>query len=227
MPDYTGKLAAPKPLLVGEVIDPALLRTAFDKFDAAAGATEVSSGSRPSSPYNGQIIRESDTKRLLVWNTAQDVWQTVSSERPMAIMQHNDAQFGSYNDADFAGAHPFTPDLVNPDPQRVLDILVIFSGWLAKNTSNGNSARAQARLSTGGVGTGVVAGHFNGDENANTMVSTATDPNTSQSMSYQSSISPGGSVRGRIYIASPGRTSGTFQFSYTMLQLIPIGYRWP
>lgn len=44
--------------------------TPMDNLDAAAGSLQCTSGTRPVSPYVGQLIRESDTSRMLIWDGA-------------------------------------------------------------------------------------------------------------------------------------------------------------
>lgn len=46
----------------------------LDKIDAALGATIVTSTTRPVSPWDGQVIRETDTRRLYVRNNTQSAW---------------------------------------------------------------------------------------------------------------------------------------------------------
>jgi hypothetical protein len=47
----------------------------WDRIDAAIGALVCTSGTRPATPYDGQIIRESDTRQIRVWNATQGVWE--------------------------------------------------------------------------------------------------------------------------------------------------------
>lgn len=49
----------------------------WDKIDAAIGATVCTSGTRPGTPYDGQIIRETDTRRVYVRNNTQSMWEQV------------------------------------------------------------------------------------------------------------------------------------------------------
>lgn len=50
----------------------------FDKLDAAVGARVVTSITRPSSPYDGQIIKETDTGRAKVWRAGTGEWDDLS-----------------------------------------------------------------------------------------------------------------------------------------------------
>lgn len=53
----------------GELVDvETQVNAAFDKVDEAIGARVVTSGTRPTSPYTGQIIFESDTGYTYLWN---------------------------------------------------------------------------------------------------------------------------------------------------------------
>lgn len=49
----------------------------MSKIDAAAGATICTSGTRPSSPYNGRLIFETDTRQVRVWNSGTSTWDLV------------------------------------------------------------------------------------------------------------------------------------------------------
>ena len=49
----------------------------MSKIDAAAGATVCTSGTRPSSPYNGKLIFETDTNYVRVWDSATSTWDLV------------------------------------------------------------------------------------------------------------------------------------------------------
>lgn len=72
MATTTARLGLRKPdpdPVTGDFINPALdLNDNFDKVDAASGAIACTSGTRPGSPYNGQMARETDTGRLIIWN---------------------------------------------------------------------------------------------------------------------------------------------------------------
>lgn len=91
MPTTTTRLALSKPLGT-ETVDIAVLNANADKLDAAAGATICTSTTRPSTPYAGQIIYETDTSYYYVYssgwklvnpvlsknylhNSAFDIWQ--------------------------------------------------------------------------------------------------------------------------------------------------------
>lgn len=57
----------------------------YDILDSAMPPTVCTSGSRPSTPYQGQLIYESDTNRLLI-RTATNKWRTITA-REVATTQ--------------------------------------------------------------------------------------------------------------------------------------------
>jgi len=82
----TTKLALTKPDGT-DLVDIAVLNTNADKIDAASGATICTSSTRPASPWNGQVIFETDTLNALVYRTSTSSWNilggsTVASEPP-------------------------------------------------------------------------------------------------------------------------------------------------
>lgn len=74
-----------------EVIDVDRHNDNFDKIDAAIGAPGYTSASRPSNPYDGQLIWETDTGLMRRWNDAESEWETMQTT-PTGVV------------ADFAGA---------------------------------------------------------------------------------------------------------------------------
>jgi hypothetical protein len=66
------KPAADGSELVNVVTD---LNNNMDSIDAKMGAFACTSGTRPGSPYNGQMIRETDTGKLMLWDSAS--WKQV------------------------------------------------------------------------------------------------------------------------------------------------------
>lgn len=77
----TSRLALAKPdpdPVTGDFVNIATLNTNSDKIDAAVGAPPFTVATHPASPFHGQLIRETDTRRLLVWNTTQAVWDLVA-----------------------------------------------------------------------------------------------------------------------------------------------------
>lgn len=84
MPAFTTRLGLYKPgggstglITPDEIIDIDKLNSNSDKIDASIGAQIVTSTTRPGSPYDGQIARESDTNNLIVWNAAGNNWAPV------------------------------------------------------------------------------------------------------------------------------------------------------
>jgi hypothetical protein len=80
-PTFTSKLALTKPdpnPTTGDFVDVSTLNTDFDKIDDAIGTTAATSGARPASPFAGQLIRESDTRKVRVWNPTQATWDPVT-----------------------------------------------------------------------------------------------------------------------------------------------------
>lgn len=81
MATSTPRLALQKPNpdpVTGDFIDVSVLNGNSDKLDAAMGATPCTSATRPASPFDGQLIRETDTRRVYVRNNAQGVWEQVA-----------------------------------------------------------------------------------------------------------------------------------------------------
>lgn len=72
----TTRIALSKPTPgTGEPVNASIdVGTNWDKVDAAVGAQICTSGTRPVSPYDGQMIRETDTRRMYVWNATQSAW---------------------------------------------------------------------------------------------------------------------------------------------------------
>lgn len=101
--DFTTRLVMNKPdpdPVTGDVVDISKLNENFDKLDAAIGATICTSGTRPSSPWHGQFIRETDNRRLYVWNATQSAWdqvligngtftQDINLERQIQVVRSN------------------------------------------------------------------------------------------------------------------------------------------
>ena len=61
-----------------DLVDIAVLNTNANKIDAAAGAFVCTSTTRPSTPYAGQIIYETDTDQSFVWDSATSTWNTLA-----------------------------------------------------------------------------------------------------------------------------------------------------
>lgn len=78
MATTTSKLALTKPD-TSDLVDIAVLNQNSDKLDAAAGATVCTSATRPSSPYNGQVIYETDTNAGYVYRSSTTSWLPIAS----------------------------------------------------------------------------------------------------------------------------------------------------
>lgn len=70
----------------GDPVDVSKLNQALDKIDAAIAPANITSSTRPATPYTNQVIRESDTGKLLVWEGSSwavfydpSAWAQVSS----------------------------------------------------------------------------------------------------------------------------------------------------
>ena len=72
MATSTTRLGLTKPGYT-DAVDIADINDNMDDIDAAIGASVVTSTTRPSSPYTGQIIYETDTALTLVWDG--DSWE--------------------------------------------------------------------------------------------------------------------------------------------------------
>jgi hypothetical protein len=81
MATTTARLALRKPdpnPTTGDFIDVAAdINAGADKIDAAVGAEPCTAATRPASPYHGKIIRETDTRKVYVWNATQAVWDQI------------------------------------------------------------------------------------------------------------------------------------------------------
>lgn len=61
----------------GEPVDVAKLNQSFDKIDTASAASPITATTHPATPFDGQFIRETDTRRLYVWNATQSTWDEI------------------------------------------------------------------------------------------------------------------------------------------------------
>lgn len=62
----------------GELVNVAAqINASYDKIDAAIGATPCTSTTRPTAPFHGQFIRETDTRQLYVWNATNSIWTPI------------------------------------------------------------------------------------------------------------------------------------------------------
>lgn len=75
----------PNPV-TGDFVDISVLNANMDKIDAVISATVCTSGTRPGSPYDGQIIRETDTGRVYIRNNTAAAWDPVLISRGTVSM---------------------------------------------------------------------------------------------------------------------------------------------
>lgn len=68
----TGTITPPDP------VDIDVLNTNFRKIDDAVGVKTVTSTSRPPTPFDGQLIRETDTGDIRIYNATTAVWDQLS-----------------------------------------------------------------------------------------------------------------------------------------------------
>lgn len=74
-------LAKPDPdPVTGDFVDVSVFNGWADKIDAAISATVCTASTRPvgADRWDGRIIRETDTRRLLVWNAVQATWDPLN-----------------------------------------------------------------------------------------------------------------------------------------------------
>lgn len=86
MPDYTPRMNLSKPS-GGEDVSVAQLNSNFDKLDANTGAFVCTSTTRPSTPYEGMLILETDTKNVKV--RVGSAWRNVSMGDEWASLASN------------------------------------------------------------------------------------------------------------------------------------------
>ena len=78
MATNTTKLALVKPDGT-DLVDIAVLNANADKIDTAAGAFICTSTTRPTSPWNGQVIFETNTLNQYVWLSSTSTWARLGS----------------------------------------------------------------------------------------------------------------------------------------------------
>lgn len=76
MATMTTKLGLDKPA-TSELVSIELINQNMDDIDLAVGARNVTSTTRPSTPWDGQLIWESDTKIFRIWRPATSTWDAV------------------------------------------------------------------------------------------------------------------------------------------------------
>lgn len=78
--------------VTGDVVDIAVLNANFDKLDSVVSATPCTSSTHPPTPFQGQIILETDTGRMYVWSGAAWVQLLLSAAAPGAFLSHIESQ---------------------------------------------------------------------------------------------------------------------------------------
>lgn len=78
MPTNTARLGLIKPATSGEAVDVSQLNTNADTIDQHIGFRQVTSGTRPATPFRGLMIEETDTGKLLWWNGV--TWKAIKED---------------------------------------------------------------------------------------------------------------------------------------------------
>lgn len=140
MSALTTKLSLYKPggglsglILPDEIADIDRINSNMDILDANIGFRNVTSGTRPISPYDGEPIYETDTQRIRIFNNAAGQWLAPGSER---------GTLSDYSVADLDGLAAIT-DMIAGDTVVVRSA----ANWtFIRNTAN--SAWAQNSIPT-------------------------------------------------------------------------------
>lgn len=93
--DSTARLGMNKPNpdpVTGDPVDITKLNENFDKIDAAINATLCTSTTRPSSPFQGQVIQETDTGRIYARIGSSWVQFLISAGATGAFLSHIESQ---------------------------------------------------------------------------------------------------------------------------------------
>ena len=119
------------------------LNNNLDKLDSQVGVVACTSGTRPATPYNGQMIRETDTGKMYICtNTVGPVWTQLlysTADYPTAINLSAANQLifgGSASSANIAALRGSAAD-------------VLISGRVTGDTSNRFTIQADGKLDIG------------------------------------------------------------------------------
>lgn len=131
----TTRLGLTKPA-GSDLVDISVLNVNSDKIDAAVGAKVVTSGTRPSTPFDGQIIYETDTQKSYVYRSSTSSWVPVdkavttvtSSTRPPSpydgqiIYESDTTRFYAWSGAwkNITGSSVVTTRPASPDYGQII-----------------------------------------------------------------------------------------------------------
>lgn len=119
----------------------------YDKIDSSIGATPCTASTRPSTPFQGQLIYETDTKRLLAHNGSSPAsagWEQkafgsfpcTASTRPSAPFQGLEIyETDTGNNLVYTGSNWQHQSI--PSVSSTASILAPYSGMLIYNTTDG------------------------------------------------------------------------------------------
>ena len=155
MPDFTTRLGLYKPgggstglITPDEVVDIDKLNSNSDKIDASIGSKAVTSTSRPSVPFDGQIALESDTGNLIVWDGAGSYWRPGVSEPYCANATVRDAFYPNPKQ----GNRCYRADLgITQQYYELYDPATNPNGWVAAGWHAPISGRTPIDLSAANI----------------------------------------------------------------------------
>ena len=160
--NFTTRLALSKPdpnPVTGDFVDIAVLNANMDKLDAGIGATICTAATRPASPFHGQIIRETDTRKLYVWNATQSAWdQIYSANGTPQETEFTAASTGAFSNTTAAAGTPVCGGVFTAPPSgKVVIHLTAFAEITAGTSTIIHFSREVRTGNVLGSGTLVVA----------------------------------------------------------------------
>ena len=134
-----------------DLVDVTVLDTNFTTIDGAVGAKVVTSGTRPPSPFDGQLIYETDTSLTYAYSSATSSWKAVSkpvsivtsSTRPASpfsgqlIYETDTKQYFTYTGSDWAGILGSNVVTTRPSSPQAGQVIYDTSGTAYVYTSGG------------------------------------------------------------------------------------------